>query len=220
MLWDVLGFPGTDEYSPPQAPDVYFNRRDVKRVIHAPNVSWAEASPINVYATPDGVSPQNDNNQFPALTGLLARVIERSKRTLIGHGALDYILQRNGTLLALQNMTWNGHQGFSAPPSDDFVVPAHANWQAATVVGSGIVGKTRTERGLTFFGVDGSGHMSKSTTSSKCSTEILTTLLVFLVPQYAPAASYRSLEYLLGRIPSLSSAAPFTNTSDGLVTQN
>lgn len=31
-----------------------------------------------------------------------------------------------------------------------------------------------------------------------------------VIPQYAPTASYRHLEFLLGRIDSLSSTVPFT----------
>jgi carboxypeptidase D len=38
-----------------------------------------------------------------------------------------------------------------------------------------------------------------------------------VIPQYAPSASYRTLEYLLGRIDSLSSTVPFT--TQGNITQ-
>ena len=146
---------------------------------------------------------------------------------MIGHGGLDYILLRNGTLLTIQNMTWNGRQGFQSPIEDNFYVPYHTKFQAATMASAGIVGKTHTERGLTFFGVDQSGHMSKSSFvlavsdpqrigSDTClePSQRLTTSQP--VPQYAPAAAYRSLELLLGRITSLTSREPFTPTSDGL----
>ena len=52
------------------------------------------------------------------------------------------------------------------------------------VPGQGLLGVTHTERGLTYVEMAVSGHM---------------------VPQFQPAASYRHLEYLLGRIPSLGS---------------
>lgn len=59
-----------------------------------------------------------------------------------------------GTLLAIQNMTWNGAQGFSAPPSDDLYIPeGYWNLNYDYVPGlaaTGIMGKTRTERGLTW----------------------------------------------------------------------
>lgn len=50
-------------------------------------------------------------------------------------------------------------QGFQEPPQDDFFVPYHTDWQMATMAGAGIMGKTRTERNLTYFGIDLSGHM-------------------------------------------------------------
>lgn len=34
-----------------------------------------------------------------------------------------------------------------------------------------------------------------------------------VIPQYAPTAAYRHLEFLLGRVDSLSSTAPFTTDS-------
>ena len=106
------------------------------------------------------MSANYTNNQFSGLT-VLQSVIEKSKRTLIGHGGLDFILLRNGTLLTIQNMTWNGRQGFQSPIEDAFYVPYHTDFQAATMASAGVVGNTHTERGLIFFGVDQSGHMGK-----------------------------------------------------------
>ena len=192
----MLGFPGTDQYTPTSA-SVYFNRTDVQDAIHAPHTDWAEASPLSIYNTSSGVSLEYNAGIFSSMT-VLPGVIERSKRTLIGHGGLDYILMRNGTLLSIQNLTWNGMQGFQAPIQDDFYVPYRASFQPSTMAGAGVMGKTRTERGLTFFSVDLSGHM---------------------IPQYAPSAAYRSLEVLLGRVESLTSNETFTTSSDGLVAQ-
>lgn len=50
-------------------------------------------------------------------------------------------------------------------------------------------GKWHTERGLTFSTVELSGHM---------------------IPQYAPTAAYRLLEFLLGRIDDLGEISDFT----------
>jgi len=160
MLWDVMGFPGTNNYLPKGA-KVYFDRPEVKAAINAPQVPWAEASPKKVYNTSSGVSVNYTDNQFSGLTVLLS-VIERSKRTVIGHGGLDFILIRNGTLLTIQNMTWGGKQGFQSPVEDDFYVPYHTDYQTASLAGAGIMGKTHTERGLTFFHISISGHMGKS----------------------------------------------------------
>ncbi|KJY00422.1 hypothetical protein TI39_contig330g00013 [Zymoseptoria brevis] len=58
-----------------------------------------------------------------------------------------------------------------------------------SLAGAGNFGKWHTERGLTFSTVVLSGHM---------------------VPQYAPSAAYRQLEFLLGRIEDLSVVSDFT----------
>lgn len=95
----------------------------------------------------------------PSGVSVLPGVIERSARTIIAHGALDYILIANGTLLMIQNMTWNGALGFQEKPTDAFFVPYHDDPQLGTIAGAGVLGTTHTERGLTYVGVDLSGHM-------------------------------------------------------------
>ncbi|TVY80493.1 putative serine carboxypeptidase [Lachnellula suecica] len=191
QLWDVLGFPGSLSYTP-QGADVYFNRTDVQKAINAPLIEWNECTNTDVFVN-------NTDNSLPSGLSVLPGVIERSKRTIIGHGALDMVLIANGTLLMIQNMTWNGVQGFTSKPEDPFYVPYHDEGYSpdmayndpalSVVAASGIFGTTHTERGLTWVSVDLSGHM---------------------IPQYAPTASYRHLEFLLGRIDSLSSTVPFT----------
>lgn len=196
LLWDVLGFPGTLFYQS-QGTDIYFDRPEVKKAINAPNVTWGECANGPVYNTSSGNSIEADAGLFSGLT-VLPYVIEHSKRTVIGHGSIDFILINNGTLLTIQNMTWNGAQGFQKPITEDFYVPYHDETQLSTIAGAGVFGKTHTERGLTYVSIDLSGHM---------------------VPQYAPSASYRHLEFLLGRIDSLESTAPFTTSNQGLVGQ-
>jgi carboxypeptidase D len=189
LLWDVLGFPGSFNYLPEGA-SIYFNRTDVKKAINAPEVNWFECANINVFVN-------GTDNSVPSGTfgGPLPSVIERSARTIIGHAALDMVLIANGTMLMIQNMTWGGAQGFQTKPADPFYVPYHASLDPSqdphpsTIAGSGVMGTTHTERGLTWVGIDLSGHM---------------------VPQYAPSSGYRTLEFLLGRIDSLSSTAPFS----------
>lgn len=191
LLWDVLGFPGSFDYVPEGA-SIYFNRSDVKAAINAPvDSNWMECTNVNVFVNGTDNSP-------PSGVSVLPGVIERSKRTVIGHGALDMVLISNGTLLMIQNMTWNGAQGFTSKPSDPFYVPYHDDPNPSTLAGAGVFGTTHTERGLTWVSVDLSGHM---------------------IPQYAPSASYRHLEFLLGRVDSLSSTVPFT-TDMGVLQPN
>ncbi len=143
-----------------------------------------QCSPGDVFIEAGGTF---DTSLPPTIT-VLGSVIDRTQNVIIGHGALDMILIANGTLLAIQNMTWGGKLGFQAPPTDPFFVPYH-DPVVGTVAASGVMGTTHTERGLTYVGVTLSGHM---------------------VPQYQPTAAFRQLEFLLGRVSSLSAKTPFT----------
>ena len=181
LLWDVLGFPGSFEYLPAGA-RVYFNRTDVQKAINAPIQDWEECSNKDVFV--NGI-----DESLPSGLSVLPGVIEKLNRTIIAHGALDYILIANGTLLMIQNMTWHGQQGFQKRPSSEFFVPYHEELNQGTLAGAGVFGTTHTERGLTWVDVSLSGHM---------------------VPQYAPSAAYRQVEFMLGRIGSLTERGPFT----------
>lgn len=185
LLWDVLGSPGSFPYLPVGA-EVYFNRSDVQKAINAPQMAWTECAK-DVFV--DG----KDNSPHSGLS-VLPTVIERLNKTIIGHGALDYILQSNGTLLMIQNMTFHGKQGFQTAPKDEFYVPYHTLKTPSTLAGAGVMGTTHTERGLTYVSIAISGHM---------------------IPQFAPAASYRQLEFMLGRISSLSEVSDFTTDPFG-----
>ena len=180
MLWDVLGFPGSNPYQPVGA-SIYFNRTDVQKAINAPPTNWAEC--VNGILDRDTSAP-------PALS-ILPRVIEKNQRTLIAQGILDMVIISNGTLMAVQNMTWHGAQGFSVAPSawKEFYVPYHHDPVLGSIAGAGYAGQFHTERGLTFVTVQLSGHM---------------------IPQYAPTAAFRQLEFLLGRIANLGQVSDFT----------
>jgi carboxypeptidase D len=181
LLWDVLGFPGSFEYVPDGA-FVYFDLPEVKAAINAPkDVAWKECNKVRLSDT--GRASENTFER------VLPSVIERSKRTVVAHGSLDYVLLANGTLLALQNMTWNGARGFQERPSNDFYVPYHWEGEPGAIAGAGALGVTATERGLTWVEVFTSGHM---------------------IPQYAPSAAFRMLEFLLGRVKDLAGREPFT----------
>lgn len=125
----------------------------------------------------------------PSGLSVLPKIIDKLDRTVIAHGQLDYILIGNGTLMMIQNMTWGGKQGFQKAPSTPFLVPYHDELSLETLAGAGRMGTTHTERGLTFVDTWLSGHM---------------------IPQYAPSAAFRQLEYLLGRVDSLNTLQKFT----------
>ncbi|KAF4768871.1 hypothetical protein HAV15_008468 [Penicillium sp. str.  len=185
FLWDEMGFP-----SLAAGPNNYFNSSAVQKALNVP--------PTNYEVCGGDLFPDGDLS-LPSALGPLPSVIEATNNVLIGHGWLDYLLFANGTLATIQNMTWNGAQGFQKPPTAPLYVPYTAAldrlangetstpWNADS--GAGILGTAHTERGLTFSSVYNSGHE---------------------IPQYAPGAGYRQLEFLLGRVKNLQDKGPFT----------
>ncbi|KAJ5578786.1 uncharacterized protein N7459_007750 [Penicillium hispanicum] len=185
FLWDELGFP-----SLAGGPNNYFNQSAVQKALHVP--------PTNYAVCGGDIFPHGDGS-VPSALDPLPSVIERTNNVILGHGWLDYLLFLNGSLVTIQNMTWNGAQGFQKPPVEPLFVPytaildADANGNPPSPytadAGAGLLGTAHTERGLTFSTVYGSGHE---------------------IPQYVPGAAYRQLEFLLGRIKNLQQRGSFT----------
>ncbi|PYH87529.1 alpha/beta-hydrolase [Aspergillus ellipticus CBS 707.79] len=168
--WNPIGGP---ILSVGPGPTNYFNRSDVQAAINASPTDFSLCKG-NIFRTPDGLDPSP-----PSSLGPLARVIEGTNNTLIAHGTLDFGLLVNGTLVSIQNMTWNGKKGFQREPVEGLWVPFREGGGS----GGGVLGTAHTERGLTWSEVWGSG---------------------LEIPRYSPGAAYRQLEFLLGRIDSLS----------------
>ncbi|GIK06673.1 hypothetical protein Aspvir_002323 [Aspergillus viridinutans] len=196
-LWNVMGFPVSDAG---QGPDNYFNRSDVQKAINAYPTDYQTCGKTTIFQGEDA-----KDQSVPSGLGPLPSVIERTNNTVIAHGLLDFLLLANGTLATIQNMTWSDVQGFQNPPSDPFFVPYHPWWYEqweslkkmppfTRIAGSGILGTSHTERGLTFASVNLAGHQ---------------------VPQYSPGAAYRLMEFLLGRISSLSEVTDSFTTGTG-----
>lgn len=187
--YSVLGIVNPGDYEPPGG-EVYFNRSDVQQAINAPvGTNWSQCTPTNVFGGATDNQTVQDGSLGPAQDGVLAHVIESTNNTIIGVGGLDYILPTNGSLLAIQNVTWNGVQGLQNAPTNEFFVPYHPLISQGQLASAGYVGNWVTERGLTFYTVQLAGHE---------------------LPEYAPGAGYRVLEKLLGRIPDLGTTGDFT----------
>lgn len=147
-LWDEMGFPSVAE-----GPNNYFNRTDVQAALHVPPTDYSVCGEEDIFVNGDG--------SLPSALGPLPGVIEATNNVLIGHGWYDYLLFMNGSLATIQNMTWNGAQGFQSPPTEELFVPYTTAIPVDPVTwsgGGGILGTAHTERGLTFSSVYGSGH--------------------------------------------------------------
>ncbi|KAL9126843.1 MAG: hypothetical protein Q9217_004170 [Psora testacea] len=192
-LWSVLGIVNTGDYSPP-GEIVYFNRTDVQAAINAPvGTDWMQCTNKNVFGGENNNQSASDQSLGPAQDGVLTHVIDSINNTFIGVGDLDYILPTNGSLLALQNMTWGDKQGFQQYPADhEFYVPYHPEYNGGALSSAGKVGYWGYERGLTFYNVQLAGHE---------------------LPGYAPGAAYRMIEAMLGRVSDLSQTGDFTTQS-------
>ncbi|KAH3939267.1 hypothetical protein HBI24_240640 [Parastagonospora nodorum] len=134
LLWDVLGFPGSFDYLP-AGEQIYFNRTEVQKAINAPIQDWAECS--------SGVLDIDTSAQ--SSYEVIPKMIDALDRTVIVHGELDFILLYNGTLMAIQNMTWGGMQGFQSAPKDPFFVPYHDDISLTSLSAKGIMGTTHSD---------------------------------------------------------------------------
>lgn len=157
-LWSQLGIVNSGDYFPPGA-SVYFNRSDVQAAINAPpNTNWMQCTNKNVFGGATNNQSLSDQSLGPAQDGVLQHVIEATNNTIIGVGNLDFLLPPNGTLMALQNVTWNGVQGFQSYPGNEFYTPYHPEYNGGSLAGAGYVGTWGAERGLTFYQVQLAGH--------------------------------------------------------------
>jgi carboxypeptidase D len=195
VKYDPLGFSDNTNYRPEGSGPAYFNRPDVKAVIHAPDKEWT-------FCTNDPVFVNGTDNSVvdgPGSQPVIPNVIDRTQNVILGHGSQDFVLISDGTLLSIQNMTWGGKLGFQTRPTEPLYMPYHDNDNFETLAGAGIVGTAHKERGLTYIAVGPAGH--------------------FLAMD-APQVAFRSMEVLLGRVEGFQSMAPFTIDTNNTVQPN
>jgi carboxypeptidase D len=125
----------------------FFNNATVQAYIHSPAKDNAKRCVRGIfYPDEDQSIPPDRSPDFKK--PLLARMIQQNKKYILMSSEYDYKLITNGTILALQNLTWNGAQGFSKiPQTPIFDVEKKQR------------GLAITERGLTFATIKGSGHL-------------------------------------------------------------
>jgi carboxypeptidase D len=189
LLSDPLGFPSDLIYSYPGLPP-YFNRTDVKKALHVPvDSDWALCTGP-VFVGEGGPEDLGDSSLDP-IQAVLPRIIEATNRVLVSNGAFDLDVLGNGTMLAIQNMTWNGQQGFQTAPNTTISIKIPDIQYQEVFIDSGfgaidspqgIMGIQHFERGLMWAETYLSGHMQ---------------------PQFQPRSSYRHMQWLLGRIDAL-----------------
>ncbi|KAF2672312.1 alpha/beta-hydrolase [Microthyrium microscopicum] len=128
----------------------YFNRADVKAAFHAPSTTtWTECSNNNVFVGGYGRGPEGEGDlSADSIQKVLPQVLEATNRVIVGNGDYDMIIITNGTLLAIQNMTWNGDLGFQSKPATPVLLPDGSSG-----------GVQHQERGLLWTESFKTGHM-------------------------------------------------------------
>lgn len=169
--------------------EIYFNRKDVQEALHVQPKEWTQCVSPQPFHAGHGGGPVGEGD-FSAnpIEKVLPQVIDATKRVLVSNGNYDFVIITNGTLLAIQNMTWGGELGFQEKPSKDLVVTTPALNEAETVRDltystPSTQGRYHEERGLMWVETFYAGHMQ---------------------PQYQGRAAYMHMEWLLGHRDDLS----------------
>lgn len=129
------------------AAERFLNDVNVQNYIHAPHQKFEMCKDVFSQGNLDQ-SDAGDSTPSYAHS-LFAQMIEFCGKFVIMAGALDGLVLSEGVKLALQNLTWNGGQGFRAPPS----IPLY------DLEGQQKAISTIEERGLRLVIVSDSGHM-------------------------------------------------------------
>ncbi|KAI9874851.1 MAG: hypothetical protein M1830_009184 [Pleopsidium flavum] len=117
----------------------YLNLPSVRTAIHAANKTWASCNNTIL----DALSTELVT---PPAYSILPYLLNRGLCVHVYSGDQDFLLNHIGTELIIQNMTWNGKQGFQHPPNNSFLVDGKyaGNWGR--------------ERGLSYHHILRAGH--------------------------------------------------------------
>lgn len=129
------------------AAEKFLNDVNVQRYIHAPNQKF-EMCKNDVFT--ENVDQSDAGDSTPSYSNsLFAQMIEFCGKFIIMTATLDGLVLSEGVKLALQNLTWNGGQGFRQAPT----IPLY------DLEGQQRAIATQAERNLRLVIVSDSGHM-------------------------------------------------------------
>lgn len=153
----------------------YFGRADVQAALNVlPSASNASSAPMPYASCSQailGILLSGQAPQPPVYSLLPELVTSHNISLHIYWGEYDMLLNHFGAELVLQNMTWNGEQGFSSPITRSFYAdnaappPSHSSSAGKQKTPPGTcapsipeAGKWISERGVTFHRFHGAGH--------------------------------------------------------------
>jgi carboxypeptidase D len=130
-------------YTPDGAFTAYLNDPAVQAAIHAPsNFNYTQCN-----ATLQFALTAHDQRSAPPAYAIIPSLLASGVKVNLWSGTLDYILDPTGTELSIQNMTWNGAQGFHQRPDRKWFDSEH-----------GYAGLWGAERGLGYYVFHRAGH--------------------------------------------------------------
>jgi carboxypeptidase D len=140
---------------------LYLNRADVQEALNIPSlpIPFRPCNPA-ILTT---LFSQSNHPAPPAYSILPTLLSTHNISVHIYHGALDLLVNYLGVELALQNMTWNGQQGFQRRPDRTFglqntkMLNGTGTWPGNTTTGKA-AGVWTEERGLTYHLFYEAGH--------------------------------------------------------------
>lgn len=121
----------------------YLNDPTVQAAIHVPsNFAYTQCN-----ATIELDLSSHDQRAVPPAYFIIPSLLASGVRVNLWSGTLDFILNPIGTELSIQNMTWNGAQGFKQKPARKWFDSQHDY--------AGVYG---VERGLGYYRFHSAGH--------------------------------------------------------------
>lgn len=140
----------------------YFGRADVQTALNIPPPSTD--SPAHYSACSNAILAtlalsETSTIPIPPTFSILPSILNSGSTAVhVYSGENDFLLNHFGTELVLQNMTWNGAQGFAEEPSKVFYSDDARPDNRKKSEDKSVVGTWGEERGLSYHFFHGAGH--------------------------------------------------------------